>query len=93
MGHGAESLTIAQNHSKFIEKFATTFKGTVRQKFYISLMNKPRPITSLLEKNPSQPRKKLIPRCGPLRRMIFKYKYLGEIEVEFEMALDFESGE
>jgi hypothetical protein len=39
MGHGAESFTTAQNHSKFIEKFATTFKGTVRQKFYISIMN------------------------------------------------------
>jgi hypothetical protein len=37
--HSAESLTTAQNHSKFIEKFATTFKGTVRQKFYISIMN------------------------------------------------------
>jgi hypothetical protein len=28
-------LTAVQNHSKFIEKLATTFKGTVRQKFYI----------------------------------------------------------
>jgi hypothetical protein len=32
MGHGAESITTAQKHSKFIEKLATTFKGTVRQK-------------------------------------------------------------
>jgi hypothetical protein len=33
MGHGAESITTAQKRSKFIEKLATTFKGTVRQKF------------------------------------------------------------
>jgi hypothetical protein len=37
--------------------------------------------------------KKLILRCGPLHRMIFYFKYLGEIEVEFEMALGFESGD
>jgi hypothetical protein len=53
MGHGAESLTTAQNHSKFIEKFATIFKGTVRQKFYISIMHYPRPITSMVEILPS----------------------------------------
>jgi hypothetical protein len=35
MGHSAESLTTAQNHKKFIEKLATTFKGTARQKIYI----------------------------------------------------------
>jgi hypothetical protein len=70
MGHGAESLTTAQNHSKFIEEFATTFKGTVRQKYYISIMHYPGPITSMLEILPSL-KKKLILRCGPLRRMIF----------------------
>jgi hypothetical protein len=57
MGHGAESLTTAQNHSKFIEKFATTFKGTVRQKFYISIMHYPGPITSMLEILPSLEKK------------------------------------
>jgi hypothetical protein len=57
MGHGAESLTTAQNHSKLIEKFAITFKGTVRQKFYISIMHYPRPITSMLEILPSLEKK------------------------------------
>jgi hypothetical protein len=70
MGHSAELLTTAQNHSKFIEKFATTVKGTVRQKFYISIMHYPRPIASMLEILPSL-EKKLTLRCGPLRRMIF----------------------
>jgi hypothetical protein len=70
LGHGAESLTTAQNHSKFIEKFVSTFEGTVRQKFYISIMHYPRPITSMLEILPSL-EKKFILRCGPLRRMIF----------------------
>jgi hypothetical protein len=31
--------------------------------------------------------------CGPLRRMIFYFEYLGEIEVEFEMASGYESGD
>jgi hypothetical protein len=53
MGHGAESLTTAQNHSKFIEKFSTTFKGTIRQKIYISIKHYPGPITSMLEILPS----------------------------------------
>jgi hypothetical protein len=70
MGHGAESLTTAQNHSKFIEKFATTFKGAVREKFYISITHYPRPIPYMLEILPSL-EKNLILRCGPLRRIIF----------------------
>jgi hypothetical protein len=70
MGHGAESLTTAQNHSKFIETFATTFKGTVRKKVYIYIMHYPRPIPSMLEILPSL-EKKLLLRCGPLRRMTF----------------------
>jgi hypothetical protein len=53
MGHGAESITTAQKHSKFIEKLATTFKGTVRQKIYTSIMHYPRPIPSMLEILPS----------------------------------------
>jgi hypothetical protein len=53
MGHGAESITIAQKHSKFIEKLATTFKGTVRQKVYIYIMHYPRLIPSILEILPS----------------------------------------
>jgi hypothetical protein len=53
MGHSAESLTTAQNHRKFIEKLATTFKGTVRQKVYIGIMHYPRPIPSMLEILPS----------------------------------------
>jgi hypothetical protein len=57
MGHSAESLTTAQKHSKFIEKFASTFKGTVRQKFYISIMHYPRPITSMLEILPNLEKK------------------------------------
>jgi hypothetical protein len=69
MGHGAESLITAQNHRKFIEKLATTFKGTVRQKFYIDIMHYPRPIPSMLEILSSLV--KLILCCGPLRRMIF----------------------
>jgi hypothetical protein len=42
-----------QNHSKFIEKHATTFKGTVRLKVYIYIMHFPRPIPSMLEILPS----------------------------------------
>jgi hypothetical protein len=42
-----------QNHSKFIEKLATTFKGTVRQKVYIYIMHFPRLIPSMLEILPS----------------------------------------
>jgi hypothetical protein len=57
MGHGAESFTTAQNHSKLIEKFATTFKGTVSQKFFISIMHYSRPITSMLEILPSLEKK------------------------------------
>jgi hypothetical protein len=38
-----------QNHRKFIEKLATTFKGTVRQKVYIYIMHYPVPIPSMLE--------------------------------------------
>jgi hypothetical protein len=53
MGHGAESLTTAQNHSTFIEKLATTLKGTVRQKVYIYIMHYPRPKPSMLEILPS----------------------------------------
>jgi hypothetical protein len=53
MGHGAESITKAQKHSKFIEKLATTFKGTVRQRVYIFIMHYPRPIHSMLEILPS----------------------------------------
>jgi hypothetical protein len=53
MGLGAESITTAQKHSKFIEKLATTFKGTVRQKVYIYIMHYPRPIPSMLESLPS----------------------------------------
>jgi hypothetical protein len=53
MGHGADSLTTAQNHSKFLEKLAKTFKGTVRQKVYIYIMHYPRPIPSMLEILPS----------------------------------------
>ncbi len=34
MGNGAESITTAQKHSKFIEKLATTFKGTVQRDFF-----------------------------------------------------------
>jgi hypothetical protein len=49
MGHGAESLTTAQNDRKLIEKFAASFKGTVRQKGYIYVMHYPRPIPSMLE--------------------------------------------
>jgi hypothetical protein len=70
MGHSAESLTTAQNHSKFIEKFATTFEGTGKDKFYIYIMHYPGPITSMLEILPSL-EKKLILHCGPLCRMIF----------------------
>jgi hypothetical protein len=70
MGHSANSLTTAQNHSKFIEKLATTFKGTVRQKVYIYIMHYPRPIASMLEILHSL-EKKLILRCGPLPSMIF----------------------
>ncbi len=70
MGHGTESLTTTQNHSKFIEKFATTYKGTVKQKVYIYKLHYPRLIPSKLEILPSL-EKKLILRCGPLRRMIF----------------------
>jgi hypothetical protein len=44
---------MAQNHNKFIEKLATTFKGTVRQKVCIYLMYFPRPIPSMLEILPS----------------------------------------
>jgi hypothetical protein len=44
---------MAQNHSKFIEKLATTLKGTVRQKVYIYIMHYPRPIPSMLEILPS----------------------------------------
>jgi hypothetical protein len=44
---------MAQNHSKFIKKLATTFKGTVRQKVYIYIMNYPRPIPFMLEIRPS----------------------------------------
>jgi hypothetical protein len=80
MGHGAESLITAQNHRKFIEKLATTFKGTVRQKVYIYIMHYPRPIPSMLEILPSQ-EKKLILRCGLLRRTIFYLEYLGENKV------------
>jgi hypothetical protein len=58
-------IDTAQNHGKFIEKFATTFKGTVRQKIYISIMHYPGPITSMLEILPSL-EKKLILRCGLL---------------------------
>jgi hypothetical protein len=36
-----------------MEKLATTFKGTVRQKIYIYLMHFPRPIPSMLELLPS----------------------------------------
>jgi hypothetical protein len=71
MGHGAEALTTAQNHRKFIEKLATTFKGTVRQKVYIDTMHYPNPIPSMLEILPSLEKKNLILRCGPLRRMLF----------------------
>jgi hypothetical protein len=39
MGHYAESLTTVLDHSKFIEKLATTFKGTVKQKVYIYICN------------------------------------------------------
>jgi hypothetical protein len=53
MGHGAESITTAQNHSKFIEKLATTFKGKVRQKIYTYIMHYPRPTPSMLEILPS----------------------------------------
>jgi hypothetical protein len=53
VGHSAESLTTAQNHRKFIEKLATTLKGTVRQNIYIYLMHYPRPIPSMLEILPS----------------------------------------
>jgi hypothetical protein len=44
---------MAQNHSKFIEKLATTFKGTVRQKVYIYIMLFPSMLEILpsLEKN------------------------------------------
>jgi hypothetical protein len=49
MGHSAESLTTAQNHRKFIEKLATSFTGTVRQKVYIYIMHYPRPIPSMLK--------------------------------------------
>jgi hypothetical protein len=70
MGHGAESLTTAQYHRKFIEKLATTFKGTVRQKVYIDTMHYPNPILSMLEILPSL-EKNIILRCGPLHRMIF----------------------
>jgi hypothetical protein len=72
MGLGAESITTVQKHSKFIEKLATTFKGTVRQKVYIYIMHYPRPIPSMLEILPCLlSNKKIILRCGPLRRMIF----------------------
>ncbi len=40
MGHSAESLTTAQNHKKFIEKFATTFKETARRNVYIQFTYK-----------------------------------------------------
>jgi hypothetical protein len=56
-----------QNHSKFIENLATTFKGTVRQKVY---MHYTKPIPSMLEILPTL-EKQLIQSCGPLRRMIF----------------------
>jgi hypothetical protein len=46
MGHGTESITTAQKHSKFIEKL---FKGTVRQKIYTYIMHYLRPLTSMLE--------------------------------------------
>jgi hypothetical protein len=68
MGHSAEyGLALwatAQNFvkrygprrrttAKFMEKLATTFNGTVRQKIYIYLMHFPRPIPSMLEILPS----------------------------------------
>jgi hypothetical protein len=57
MGHCAESSkalwATAQNHGKFIEKLATTFKGTVGQKVYIYIMHFPRPIPSMFEILPS----------------------------------------
>jgi hypothetical protein len=57
VGHCAESLTTRQNHRKFIEKLATTLKGTVRQKIQIYVMHYTWPILSMpkilpsLEKN------------------------------------------
>jgi hypothetical protein len=68
MGHSAEyGLALwatAQNFVKrygprlritanSLEKLATTFKGTVRQKVYIYLMHFPRPMPSMLEILPS----------------------------------------
>jgi hypothetical protein len=54
MGLGAESLITAQNHSKFIKKFATTFKGTVRQQVYIFIITHyPRPKPFMLESFPA----------------------------------------
>jgi hypothetical protein len=72
MGHYAESLTTAQDHSKFIEKLVITFKGTVKQKVYIYIyvMQNPRPIPCMLEILPSLEEKWIL-RCGTLCRMIF----------------------
>jgi hypothetical protein len=42
VGHGGESLTTVQNHTKFILKLAIIFKGKVRKKWYISIMYYPR---------------------------------------------------
>jgi hypothetical protein len=70
MGHSAASLTTAQKYRKFIEKLATAFKGTARQKVYTYIMHYPRPIPSMLEALPSL-EKKLILHCGTLRKMIF----------------------
>jgi hypothetical protein len=61
--HSAESQEIHR-------KACTTFKETVRQNIYIYELHYPRPIPSMLEILPSL-EKKLILRCGPLRRMIF----------------------
>jgi hypothetical protein len=36
--------------------------------------------------------KKLILQSGPLRRMRFEFEYLSDLELEFEIALEYEKG-
>jgi hypothetical protein len=65
-GHCANRITIVKNHTIFLEKLATSFKGTVKPNFIqkLTVLPKADGIRVLNPRYPWNFQKKLVPRGG-----------------------------